>query len=80
MKTKIPFAVVIVAILVYLVAFVAFADEKEIGTRWFRVPHGIQAQYVNDDLIVGKWVDPDNGNVCYVATGYRETSISCLKP
>lgn len=25
-----------------------------------------------------KFVDPDNGNVCYLSEGFREQSISCV--
>lgn len=68
MKYIIITAIVVIA---SFLGFKVFADGEHIPYRTFRVI----------DHNVYKFVDPDNGNVCYlsdVAYGYYD--ISCVKP
>lgn len=52
---------------------VAFAGETGISVRDFGFVGGTQAgQYVS------KFVDPDNGNVCYLSGNGNRGGISCL--
>lgn len=57
---------------------IANAAEPEIPTRILNVPGGSWG--TSYDII--KFVDPDNGNVCYITAkcGYACGAISCLKP
>ncbi len=66
-------AIIVCAVVgVCCVASGVWAGEPEIGTRIFHV-----AGYK-----IIKFIDPDNGNVCYISalSGYGGGGVSCLKP
>lgn len=50
-----------------------YAAESYIPTRVFTVD-------TNAWYKIEKFVDPDNGNVCYIIQGRIDNYISCVKP
>lgn len=55
---------------VYAQSKTAQNTQRDLG--WFSLEGG--------DIFVSRFVDPDNGNICYLATGVSRGGISCVKP
>lgn len=77
--------IIIGAIIIFLLAITSvFADiivTRITNTKVFYV-EGNYGDYAPSRWIVTKFVDPDNGNVCYVSKSWgdsRSGGISCIK-